>query len=64
MNNWLTQTKFQLACASFLAALGLLIFGKMDATQWTSFNTWLLGLYFGANVAEAAAVKKSVDTPT
>jgi len=62
MTDWFLHSKFKLACAAFLAALGLLIFGKMDSAQWTSFNTWLLGLYFGANVAEAAAVKKSVDT--
>jgi hypothetical protein len=60
--NWLTQTKFQLAGASFLAALGLLVFAKIDSAQWVSFNTWLLGLYFGANVAESAVTKTPVDT--
>lgn len=59
--NWLTQTKFQLAAASFLAALGLLVFAKMDSAQWVSFNTWLLGLYFGSDVAQSAVTKSATD---
>lgn len=57
------QSKFQLACAAFLSALGLLIFGKMDSGQWVSFNTWLLGLYFSAQVAEVVATKQSPANP-
>lgn len=42
------KSKFQLACAAFLAALGLLIFHQIDSAQWVSTTTWVLGLYFSA----------------
>lgn len=57
------QSRFQLACAAFLTALGLLIFNKIDSAQWASMTTWVLGLYFSAQVAETAVTKKPPDNP-
>lgn len=57
--NWFLHSKFKLACAAFLAALGLLIAHLITADQWVSFNTWALGLYFGADVAVSAVTKKA-----
>lgn len=58
MTDWYLHSKFKLVAAAFLAALGLLLFDKITAEQWVSFNTWALGLYFGANVADAVVTKK------
>jgi hypothetical protein len=57
------QSRFQLACAAFLAALGLLVFHQIDSAQWVSTTTWVLGLYFSSQVAETAVTKKPPDTP-
>lgn len=57
------QSKFQLACAAFLTATGLLIFHLIDSAQWSSTTTWVLGLYCSASVAESAVTKKPPDTP-
>ena len=57
MTSWYLHSKFKLACAAFLAALGLLLFGKITADQWVSFDTWLLGLYFAADTASAVVTK-------
>ena len=59
--NWYLHSKFKLACAAFLAAFGLLAWGKIDSAQWVSFNTWLIGLYCGANVVESFVTKTPVD---
>lgn len=58
MRDWFASTKFQLACAAFLYAGAALPLHLIDSAQWVSFNTWLLGLYFGAAVAESATTKK------
>lgn len=55
----LLQSRFQLVCAAFLAALSLLVFDKMTSEQWVSFNTWVLGLYLSSQVAETAVTKVS-----
>lgn len=62
MNNWFLHSKFKLACAAFLAGLGLLIAHLIDAEQWVSFTTWTLGLYFGSSVADSAVAKKPTDS--
>jgi hypothetical protein len=50
--------KFVLASAAFLAGVALLCVGKIDAAQWVSFTTWVLGLYYGANVADTFVDRK------
>lgn len=62
MSGWFLHSKFKLACAAFLAGLGLLIAHMLTSEQWVSFTTWTLGLYFGSNVADSAVAKKSLDT--
>jgi hypothetical protein len=57
--NWYLHSKFKLACAAFLAALSLLIAHLITSDQWVSFNTWTLGLYFGADVASSVATKST-----
>lgn len=44
--------KFVLACAAFVAGVVLLAAKLIDSAQWTSYTTWVLGLYYGANVAD------------
>lgn len=51
--------KFILCCAGFVAGLGLFIANKLTASDWTSFTTWLIGLYLTGNVAHAALVNKA-----
>lgn len=51
------HSKFVLACATFVAALVLLLLGKLSAEQWVNTVTWLLGLYYGADVAASAVAK-------
>lgn len=63
MSEWFLHSKFKLAVAAYTTALGLLVFHVIDSAQWVNYTTWVLGLYFGANVAEAAATKKSPDVP-
>lgn len=62
MTNWFAHSKFNLACAAFLAGLGLLIAHMLTSEQWVSFTTWTLGLYFGSSVADSAVTKKPTDT--
>lgn len=50
--------KFVLACASFLAGVVMLATKQIDAAQWVSYTTWVLGLYFGANVADTFVDRK------
>jgi hypothetical protein len=47
--------KFLLACASCAAGVVFFALGKMDAPQWISFTTWVLGLYMAGNVGDTAA---------
>lgn len=61
MTGWFLHSKFKLTCAAFLTALGLLLGGKIDAAQWVSFATWVLGLYFAANVGDSIVTKKATD---
>ena len=49
--------KFILAAFVLLAALGLLIAGKIDQATWSSFNTWVIGLYVTGNVGAAYVAK-------
>jgi CHASE2 domain-containing sensor protein len=62
MTNWFLHSKFKLACAAFIAGLGLLIAHMLTSEQWVSFTTWTLGLYFGSSVADSAVAKKPLDT--
>jgi len=50
-SKWASR-KFALACAAFVAAIPLLCAGLITSDQWISFNTWLVGLYFVANVSQ------------
>lgn len=61
MSTWFLHSKFKLTCTAFLTALGLLLAGLIDAAQWVSFTTWVIGLYFAANVGDSVAAKKSTD---
>lgn len=49
--------KFVLASAAFVAGVVLLMTKQVDSAQWVSYTTWVLGLYFGANVADTMAAK-------
>ena len=62
MSNWFLHSKFKITVVAFLTALGLLLANRIDADQWVSFTTWLLGLYFAANVGDSVVTKKSSDT--
>lgn len=62
MNTWFLHSKFKITVAAFLTALGLLLANRIDADQWVSFTTWLLGLYFAANIGDSVVTKKSSDT--
>lgn len=62
MNNWYLHSKFKLAGAVFLVSVGLLIAHILTSSQWVSFTTWTMGLYFGANVADSAVAKKPTDS--
>jgi hypothetical protein len=42
--------KFILAAAMLAAGIALLVLGFVDAEQWVSFSTWILGLYVTGNV--------------
>lgn len=61
MNTWFLHSKFKITVAAFLTALGLLLANRIDADQWVSFTTWLLGLYFAANIGDSVVTKKSSD---
>lgn len=47
--------KFGLACAAFLAGLGLFIAQRLTATEWTGFTQWIVGLYMAGNIGDEAA---------
>lgn len=57
MESRYASRKWILACAAFLTATGLLIAGLLTPDQWASFDTWLIGLYFAANVSQKATTK-------
>ena len=59
MESWYAHSKFKLAMLAFLASLALFCTDKLTAGQWSDFNVWLIGLYFGANVAATAVTKKA-----
>lgn len=42
--------KFILAAFLLVAAIVLLLLGRIDAAAWSSFSTWVLGLYITGNV--------------
>lgn len=42
--------KFVLAAFLLVAAIVLLLLGRIDAASWSSFSTWVLGLYITGNV--------------
>lgn len=50
MDERYSSRKFILAAFLLLAALGLLIAGKIDQATWSGFCTWVLGLYVTGNV--------------
>lgn len=53
--------KFVLAAFLLLAALGLLLAGRVNQATWSSFCAWVLGLYVTGNVG-AAYVAKAAQT--
>jgi len=61
MNGWFLHSKFKITIGAFLTALGLLLAGLIDAAQWVSFTTWVIGLYFAANVGDSVVTKKAAD---
>jgi hypothetical protein len=63
VTDWFIRSKLKMAVAAYLIALALLVFHQIDSAQWVTYTTWVLGLYFSANVAEAVATKKSPDIP-
>lgn len=52
MDSRYASRKFILACFVLLAALGLVLGDVLDAGQWMSISTWVLGLYYTGNIAE------------
>jgi hypothetical protein len=48
----LASRKFILAAFAVLAATVLLPFGVITPEIWSSFMTWVIGMYFTGNVAE------------
>lgn len=63
VTDWFIRSKLKMAVAAYLIALALLVFNQIDSAQWVTYTTWVLGLYFGANVAETAVTKKPPDNP-
>jgi hypothetical protein len=61
MTGWFLHSKFKLTVGAFIVALGLLLSGKIDSAQWVSFTTWVIGLYFAANVSDSVVTKKAAD---
>ncbi|MEO5811535.1 MAG: hypothetical protein ABIU96_03865 [Rhodanobacter sp.] len=61
MTGWFLHSKFKLTLGAFVTALGLLLLGKIDSAQWVSFTTWVIGLYFAANVGDSVVTKKVAD---
>lgn len=57
MDRRYASRKFALAAAAFLAGVTFYAIGMMTTEQWTSFTTWVVGLYLGANVADQAVTK-------
>jgi hypothetical protein len=50
--------KFLLAACAFVSGIPLLCAGQISSAQWVSYTTWVLGLYFGANVADTFVDRK------
>lgn len=49
--------KFTLSLAAFLVGVVFYALHQMTTAEWTSFTTWIVGLYMGANVADQAVTK-------
>lgn len=49
--------KFILASAAFVACFGVFLGGLITPEQWLGQVTWVLGLYFSANVLQKATAK-------
>lgn len=49
--------KFFLTVFLLLGIALLLVFGKIDAGNYERLTIWIAGLYFGANVSDAAIQK-------
>lgn len=49
--------KFTLAAFLLVGALGLRIANLVDQEVWSSFSTWVLGLYITGNVGSAYVAK-------
>lgn len=47
--------KFGLACAAFLAGLGLFLAGMLSSVEWIGFTQWIVGLYMAGNVGDTLA---------
>lgn len=46
--------KFLLTTAVLIAAVGLLLHGKIDAPTWLEITRWTIGIYCCANVGTVA----------
>jgi hypothetical protein len=49
--------KYSIAVGATLIATGLLIGGKLNGSEWVQVVTWVSGLFFGVNGAQAVGVK-------
>lgn len=47
--------KFGLACAAFLAGLGLFIAGMLTSAEWIGITQWIVGLYMAGNIGDTVA---------
>lgn len=47
--------KFALACAAFLAGLGLFVAGMLTSAEWIGITQWVVGLYMAGNVGDTMA---------
>lgn len=57
MDTRYASRKFILAAFAMLAALGLLLAGRIDQDTWSQFCVFVLGLYITGNVGAAAVAK-------
>jgi hypothetical protein len=57
MDSRYASRKFILAAFLLVAALALLVLGKIDQATWERFCTWVLGLYITGNVGTYAVAK-------
>lgn len=56
-DNRYASRKFVLAAFLLVAAIGLLVAGRIEPSTWSSISTWVLGLYMTGNVGTALAAK-------